>query len=65
MLVQQNTIGILEMHWEGCVGTAEYYRSTGDAVLVQQSTVGALGRLCVYTRVLLEHFRGCAITAEF
>ena len=34
MLVQQNTIGILG----GCVGTAEYYRST----------IGELGRKCWY-----------------
>ena len=48
MLVQQNTIE----HSGGCVGTAEYNRSTGEAVLVQQSTIGALGRLCWYRRVL-------------
>ena len=29
-------------HWEGCVGTVEYYRGTGKAVLAQWSTKGAL-----------------------
>ena len=38
----------------------EYQRSTGEAVLVQQSTTGAIGRLCWYRRVLLEHSGGCA-----
>ena len=50
MLVQQDTIGALERlcryrrvlydNWEGCVGTAEYYMSSREAVLVQWSTTG-------------------------
>ena len=28
------------------MGTEKYYRSTQEAVLVQQSIIGALGRLC-------------------
>ena len=32
-------------HSGGCAGTATYYRITGEAVLVQQSTIGALERL--------------------
>ena len=58
----------LQEHWGGCAGTAEYYRntrdawgggvvpvqlrSTGDTLLVQKSTIGALRRLCWYSRVL-------------
>ena len=34
-------------------------------MLVQQSTIGLLGRLCGYTRVLKEHSGGCAGTAEY
>ena len=26
---------VLQERWGGCVGTVEYYRSTGEAVLVQ------------------------------
>ena len=37
---------VLQGHWRGCVGTAEYYRSTRDAVSVQKSTLGELERLC-------------------
>ena len=36
----------------GALGTTEYYRSTGEAVLAQYNTEGALGRLCQYNRVL-------------
>ena len=56
VLVQQNTIGTLEMPCEvvpvqlstigapgHCAGSEWNYRSTGEAVLVQQSTIGALG----------------------
>ena len=65
MLVQQNTIGTLEMHWEAVsIQQSSIGAPAGDAVLVQQNTIGALGRLCVYTSVLLEHSRGCVITAE-
>ena len=76
MLVQQSTIGIIEMlcwhsrvlydHTEGCAVTAEYYRRTRlrcasteeyyrsslEAVLIQRSTIVALGRLGWYRRVL-------------
>ena len=67
MLVQKSAIRALG----GCAGTAEYYRSTRESVAggyyrhtrealsVQQSTIGALGRLCVYSRVLKEHPGGC------
>ena len=33
-------------HWGGCAGTEKYYRNTQEAVLVQKSIIGALGRLC-------------------
>ena len=36
-----------------------------DALLVQPSSSGALGRLCLYKRVLKEHSGGCASTAEY
>ena len=39
-------------HWGGCAGTEKYYRSAREALLVQQSIIGALGRLCWYRRVL-------------
>ena len=52
MRVQQSTIDALLEHSEGCVGKVEFYRSTGEAVLVQQSTIGTIGRLCWYRRVL-------------
>ena len=32
---------------------------------VQQSTIGALGRLCWYSRVLQEHTRGSLGTEEY
>ena len=59
-MAQQRTKGVLG----GCAGTAgyyrstresvagEYYRHTREALSVQQNTIGALGRLCVYSRVL-------------
>ena len=53
--MQQNTIGalgwlcyysrVLHEPLGSCAGTAEQYRSTREAVLVQQSTIGAPGRL--------------------
>ena len=49
MLVQKSTIGDSGV-W---AGTAEYYRSTREAVLVKKSIIGALGRLRWYSRVLL------------
>ena len=59
MLVQQNTteaLGrlcwyrrVLQEHSGGCVGTAEYYKSTDEAVLVWQTTIEALGGCCVGT----------------
>ena len=64
MLVQKSTIRalrklccykrVLQGHWRGCVGTAEYY-----------STIGALGMLCRYRRVLLAHSEGCGGTKEY
>ena len=49
MLVQQSTIGVLGrlrwyrrvlmQHSGGSAGTAEYYRSTGEAVPVQKSSI--------------------------
>ena len=56
LLVQQNTVGALG--WLRCYsrvlhellgicgGTAEQYRSTREAVLIQQSTIREPGRLC-------------------
>ena len=38
--------------WEGCACIAEYCRSTGEAVMVHQSTIEALERLCWYRRIL-------------
>ena len=56
MLVQQSTIEALGMlcryrrvllaHSEGCGSTEKYSKRTGEAVLVQQSTVGTLWTLC-------------------
>ena len=51
---------------KGCAGTAQYYTITQEVVLLQQSNIGvlgyvvlvqkstkvALGRLCLYSRVL-------------
>ena len=36
----------------GCAGKAEYQRSTGEAVLVQLSTIEVLGGCAWYRRVL-------------
>ena len=64
MLVQHSTIkalrwlswysGVLKEIWGCCAGSEEYHGSSAEAVLVQQSTIGLLGRLCGYTRVLKE-----------
>ena len=35
-------------HSGGCAGTAEYYRSTGEAVPVQKSTIRTLGTMAHY-----------------
>ena len=37
---------------ESVAGTEKYYRHTQEALSVQQSTIGALRRLYVYSRVL-------------
>ena len=42
----------LQEHSRGCTDTDEYYMSTREVVLVQKSTIGELGRLCWYSRVL-------------
>ena len=42
-----------------CAGTEDYYRSTGEAVMVQKSTMGTLGRLRWYSRELKEHSVVC------
>ena len=64
VLVQQSTIGaiwwlcsysrVIQVHSGGCGRTAEYYRNTREALLVQKSTTGAIGRLCWYYRNNLE-----------
>ena len=46
---------VLLAHSEGCGGTKEYSRRTGEAMLVQQITVGALWTLCRYNRAVLEN----------
>ena len=48
VLVQQSTKGALECY----TGGVEYCKSTLEAVLVHQRIIGALGRLCWYSRVL-------------
>ena len=53
------------MHSGGCAGTAELYRRTREPVLVQQSTIGALGWLCWCNRVLQKPLGSCAGTAEY
>ena len=50
MLLQKSTTGALERLF----GTAGYY-----------STIGALGMLCRYRRVLLAHSEGCGGTKEY
>ena len=52
LLEHSEGCGDTEEYWGGCAGTAEYYRNTVDAVLVQPSTTEALGRLCWYSKVL-------------
>ena len=71
-MAQYKTTGALERlcwynkvpyeYWVGCAGRVEYYMSTGETVLIQKSTTGALhgeavliqqsitglGRLCWY-----------------
>ena len=43
----------------------ECYSSTQEAVLVQWSTIGAIWRLCSYSRVLQVHSGGCGRTPEY
>ena len=57
---------VLYEYWLGCAGRVEYYMSTGETVLVQKSTTGALhgeavltqqsttrlGRLCWYMNTI-------------
>ena len=50
----------MPIHWGGCADTTKYCRSTGEAVLAQYSTTGALERLCWYNKVLYEYWLGCA-----
>ena len=38
---------------------------TREVVLFQQSMIGAIKRLCWYSRVLYDHSGGCAVTAEY
>ena len=38
--------------------------NTGVSLLVQQNTVGALGWLCCYSRILHEPLGSCGGTAE-
>ena len=75
-------------HSGGCAGTAKYYRSTGEAlghyrttgkamlvqqstmssreaVLVQWSTTGALVSLSLYSRILQDYLAGCVGTVEY
>ena len=56
---------VLLDHSEGCGSTEEYSRRTGEAVLVQQCTIGTLQTLSWYNRALQEHLGGCAGTAEY
>ena len=73
VLIQKSIIGalgprysrVISEHAGGCAGAAEYYRSTGMGVFVQQSTTEALGNLCLYSRIQLEHSGGCGGTAEY
>ena len=48
MLVQESIIGASG----GCADTNEYYRSNREAVLVQNSSIAALVKLCWYSRLL-------------
>ena len=51
--------------WEGCTSIAEYYRSTGETVMVHQITTGAIGKLCWYSRILQENSGSCICTEEY
>ena len=42
-----------------------YYKSTGEAVLVQQCNIGPLGSLRWYHRVQMEHLGDCVETIEY
>ena len=61
LLVQKGTLG----KWEGCASIAEYYRSTGEAVMVHQIATGAIGKLCWYSGILQEHSGSCIGTEEY
>ena len=56
---------MLYQHSRNCVGTAEYYRSNLEAVLVYQSTICAFGMPCWYSRVLQEHKSGSVGTEKY
>ena len=43
---------VLKEHSGDCAGTEEYYKSTGEAVFLKKK------------KVIQEHWRGCAGTAE-
>ena len=47
------------------MGTGFYYSSTRVVVLVQQSTIGQLGRMCSYSSVLYWHSGGCTGTIDY
>ena len=53
-IIKKHSVGcvILLEHPVGCFGRAQYYRNTREAVLVQQSTIGALRSLGWYSRIL-------------
>ena len=59
--MQKGTIG----KWEGCASIAEYYKSTGAALMVHQIATGAIGKLCWYSRILQEHSGSCIRTEEY
>ena len=56
---------VLQLLCGSCACTEEYTRNSREAVLVKQSTKGALGRLCWYSRALQEYSGGCAGIEEF
>ena len=47
------------------MGTGFYYSSARVDVLVQQSTIGQLGRICWYSSVLYGHSGGCTSTIDY
>ena len=47
------------------MGTGYYYSSTWVDVLVQQSTIGQLGRICWYSSVLYGHSGGCTSAIDY